>query len=287
MSFQCDICFGLFPKYILTKKTCQFCTNRMDIEKNLTIERSLRIDLEDKGNILEARLDSILGKPDYKHKEQTSDHNSFIQVNNRKKISPRKTSNYSMDLNNRFEILNNNESLETLIVGDSVVRNIGSRINNRKNQKKKNITYCYPGAKAKFIKDKINEMEINVETCDVCITVGGNDIRSENNTFTPTEEIIKSYKEMLETAKQKSRKVIVLGILPRMKESLEWHSRAISINNRIKDSCKNIGINFVDVWDQFYENKPFFDRKGIHFSNTGIAKFSEIIITQFNSIQEN
>jgi len=119
-------------------------------------------------------------------------------------------------------------------MGDSQLRNMGTIISNRKkyNSKKKSTTICYPGANTNFICDRIEELKSDKKSTDLTIHVGGNDIRNtKGNTFTPTEEILESYKRMIEAAKLKARSIIIVGIIPRRFESYEWQSRVRALHS--------------------------------------------------------
>ena len=225
MTIKCDICLGKFANSILLNNICRFCTIRTELENKLTLERHHRAELEDKVNALEAKLNSLL---DNKYEKKPSNFNShnddFKTVNSkRQKSNVIKQNETHISLENRFELLNDNEEIGNIVIGDSQIRNIGKIMNNKKeNSKKKNTAICYPGATTEFIGRKIEELTIDSSSTDIAIHVGGNDIREiENNTFKPTEKIIQNYKKMLEKVKDKSRRSFVIGILPRHNESIE------------------------------------------------------------------
>ena len=292
MTLQCDICFGNFANYLICNNICKFCTTRIELQKELTLERSYRVELQDKVNVLEAKLNSIIDKNHQNHPQADIifNENTFTTVKNKKQARNVKQGKFSMELSNKFEVLNNNEDLNSIILGDSQLRNIGTIINYRKKKgsKKKNLVTCYPGADTKFITSKIQELQTDAEKTDLVIHIGGNNIRRFNDgKFAQTEEIIQSYKEVIEAAKLKGRKVVMMGIIPRRLETNEWHSRAIAINDRIKSICRNQLVNFIDVWEAFTEDESQFQRKGVHLSNKGSNNLADIIIRSLNSIQGN
>jgi hypothetical protein len=295
MTFQCNNCFGKFSKSLITNKICQFCTNRMEIQKDLNFERRCRTELEEKVdvlnekvNVLEAKLNSIL---DNKQNNEEVNVNKDTYTTVKSKKNPNQLTSEiplkHIPISNRFELLNENEELENMIIGDSQIRNIGTIISKRKKKsKKKNIVLCYPGAGTSFLNNKIEELDNCKESSDIGVHIGGNDIRkSQDNSFTPTEDLIKKFKIILESLQRKSRKSFMIGILPRHNESFEWHSRAISINNRLSTICKTFEVDFIDPWSDFYENRTYYDKKGIHLSNSGSNKLADIIINHFNKIQ--
>ena len=291
MTLKCEICLGSFPNYIISNSVCQFCETRIELRKELTLEKRYRVELQDKVNILEAKINSMLDSSHHQRVDTISDSNSFTTVKNKKPTRNIKhPSNHTIKLNNKFEVLNNNEELNTIIMGDSQLRNIGTIINYRKKKgsKKKTTAICYPGANIKFINNKIQDLQTDCKETDLVIHVGGNNIRtSEDGKFTSTEEIIESYKHVIESAKLKGRKIVMTGIIPRRLENNEWLSRAIAINDRIKSMCNNRHINFIDLWEEFYDDESLFDKKGVHLSNKGCNKLADIIINSLNIIQEN
>jgi lysophospholipase L1-like esterase len=167
---------------------------------------------------------------------------------------------------------------------------MGIIINNRKKSKskKKTSTTCFPGANISFLTNRIEELKTNKNLVDIALHVGGNDVRkSGERSFRPTEEIIENYKNLIEAAKMKSRRLVIIGIIPRQHESIEWHSRAIAINTRVEALCKNLHIDFIDLWTEFNENAALFDNKGIHLSRKGSNHLADNIIKYLNKVQGN
>ena len=81
----------MFPKYILSNKICRFCNdNRIitELQKELSSERLYRKQLEEKVNVLEARLNSISDKQEANYRQtNTSNSNEFINVRSKNKSS--------------------------------------------------------------------------------------------------------------------------------------------------------------------------------------------------------
>ncbi len=60
------------------------------------------------------------------------------------------------------------------------------------------------------------------------------------------------YKRLIQQYKEKSSNIIVSGILPRIKESNAFYSKAFSTNNRFKPLCAQENVEFVNFWNNFY-----------------------------------
>ena len=278
---KCNICYGYFPKFLMDESSCLICKCRLELHDEILREKKKNAELEDKVSILEARLESLTEpviKTDQTHQNQ-------VTVNSNRTNKSKNTLEYSIPISNRYSALENDEEIEVYIVGDSQVRNIGPAIskkrreNNRKS-KKTFTTYCYPGATSVQIDHSLSNFD-SKENIDIVLHVGGNEIRNKTGKFNSSEEILDKYKIMLEKCKSKSRKTVVTGILPRLSENEEWLSRALALNTRIKYICKQTNLEFLDIWDTFYNEKSYFTKKGIHLNNSGTIKLSDIMYQHF------
>ena len=89
-----------------------------------------------------------------------------------------------------------------------------------------------------------------------------------------------AYTELFNKLKNKNgnRNVIIVGILPRLKESLTWSSKALAINNWLEQQCSLYNFQFLDLWDIMYQNWYFYNRDGVHLNFKGRAFFTDVIL---------
>ena len=165
---------------------------------------------------------------------------------------------------NRFGILasvddSGKEVVDNLVIGDSRVRPLGR-------------TFCRstdkcivrPGAKIADI-DRVIEAEL--ERCSpkrVIVQVGVNNVGPRTSV-----KIVSDYRSLLQRLKDSRKPVYVTGILPRLRASSEWFSRALALNSTVKQLCLSMGLCFVDLWDQFYGCDRYYLRDGLHLSDEG------------------
>ena len=85
-----------------------------------------------------------------------------------------------------------------------------------------------------------------------------------------SEKILSDYRSLLQRLQNSRKPVIVTGILPRLSGvGNEWYSRAISLNSSVKSLCKDMGLKFVDLWDDFFDGNGYYLRDGLHLSDEG------------------
>lgn len=206
--------------------------------------------------------------------------------------SPRYVTNIATQ--NRFSVLEvidiedeiNSEQQEenetnSLIIGDSLLRGLGKHLannknsnNNNKGTRPSNTVMVYPGANLKLINKKINENQIPQGKSTLVVNVGSNDIFHKH---AASEEVIQEYEQLIDTIKDRADNAIIVGSLPRMKVGAFSLSRAIGINERIRNLCKNAKIGFVDPWSTFIANGKLYQKDGIHLNSGGCKLLASLI----------
>ena len=148
-----------------------------------------------------------------------------------------------------------------LIAGDSMIRHYGSGI--EENTRLRTTTVCKPGK-------GINEVSSDLEKNIVChkytlLSVGGNDIGKFGSI-----ELRSKYRKLLDIIKSRQNKCIILGVLPRLRENNEWHSRVIALNSWLHRECLKDGFVFVDLWKEFIGQRKLYGNDGVHLSHRGV-----------------
>ena len=176
-----------------------------------------------------------------------------------------------LNIKNRFSLLKeesgDEERVDYSVLGNSTVKKFKRRT---KTNMTRNI-YCSPDAGMEKIVEHIENGNLEGDT--VVIHGGGDDIKGMN-----TEKLMELYKNTIEKVINKGKLCIISGILPRLKESPYWSSRAIGINDRVSEICKTKpGVMFVDNWDSFYNNRRFYSEDGIQLNQQGVDMLSTLI----------
>ena len=174
------------------------------------------------------------------------------------------------DIKNRFSLLKegsgDEEGVDYSVLGSSIVR----KFRRRTKRSMRNI-YCSSDAGMEEIAEHLENVITEGNT--VVIHGGGDDIKRMN-----TEKLMKLYKDTIEKVTRRGKRCIISGILPRLKESPYWSSRAIGINNRVQEFCKaKQGVMFIDNWDRFFHNQRFYSEDGIHLNKQGTDMLSMIM----------
>lgn len=170
----------------------------------------------------------------------------------------------SVSTSNRFSILTSvddsgKELVDNLVVGDSRVRPLGRTFCRNRDK-----CVVRPGAK---IADVDSVIKTELERCSpkrVIVQVGVNNVGPRASV-----KIVNDYHSLLQRLKDARKPVYVTGILPRLRASSEWFSRALALNSTVKQLCLSMGLCFVDLWDQFYGCDRYYLRDGLHLSDEG------------------
>ena len=104
------------------------------------------------------------------------------------------------------------------------------------------------------------------------VHVGTNDIKNTNS-----EELLDKYKRMINALKAKRSKFIVSGILPRIGVETHFYSKAFSTNDRLKSLCSKENVEFINLWNHFYDQQILFNRDGLHLNPVGSARLGRLL----------
>ena len=175
---------------------------------------------------------------------------------------------HTVEVSNMFSVLesetqsqgDDTEVVRHLVVGDSRVRPFRRTFCDRKDK-----CIVKSGAKVEDI-DRVVETELRRCTPEVIIVqVGVNNVGPRKS-----EKILSDYRSLLQRLQNSRKPVIVTGILPRLSGvGNEWYSRAISLNSSVKSLCKDMGLKFVDLWDDVFDGNGYYLRDGLHLSDEG------------------
>ncbi len=92
--------------------------------------------------------------------------------------------------------------------------------------------------------DKMSK-EATADTLFV-IHAGTNDVRK-----TRSEELLDKYRKLIQQYTTKSN-IMIPGVLPRVAADDLFYSKAFSLNSCLRNLCKEHGVEFVDMWNDFY-----------------------------------
>ena len=173
---------------------------------------------------------------------------------------------------NRFKILEEeDEPASSFLIGDSMIRQQLTEFCGRVRHRRR--LYCMPGAGIDDVTemtDKVSE-EATADTLFV-IHAGTNDVRK-----TRSEELLDKYRKLIQQYKTKSNNIMISGVLPRVAADDLFYSKAFSLNNRLRNLCKDQGVEFVDMWNDFYNRTGLYHTDGLHLSAVGAARFGRLL----------
>ncbi|KAL0200741.1 hypothetical protein M9458_003928, partial [Cirrhinus mrigala] len=140
--------------------------------------------------------------------------------------------------------------LRTLIVGDSIIRNISSRTT---------TTCCFPQANVSDVNKKLQNILMKHKTANrIIIHVGKNDIRKEQSEF-----LKKDFSELIETL----QRLEVQSFIPaRGTNMFSW---LFGLNTWLQRTCSLQGVNFIDNFNLFWGHRQLFKLDGLHPKKLG------------------
>ena len=196
---------------------------------------------------------------------------------NRNLIVNRKAGNSVADVNRigkKYVSTKNRskESQNVYIAGDSIVAYQGQNLRNRLGN---SVTAsCIRGGKIEDVSCAVSE---SGKSNNIVISVGTNDIGKLGYSA-----IVDKYTDLFNKLRLKKCNVVIVGILPRLKESALWSSRAIAVNNFLQQQCILYNFKYIDLWEVMYKNRFYYNRDGIHLNFRGRNFLSDVIVNKLS-----
>ncbi len=90
--------------------------------------------------------------------------------------------------------------------------------------------------------------------------------RANNVRKTRSEDLLDKYRKLIQQYKTKSSKIMISGVLSRIAADNVFYSKTFSLNHHLETICKQHGIEFVNMWNDIYNNPGLFKEDGLHLS---------------------
>ena len=162
----------------------------------------------------------------------------------------------------------------TLLLGDSLVG--GATESNLTSLRPEYRCGSYPGAGIKRITSRVKALEPASENTLV-LMVGGNDFFGRNGRTGDVGTLLRDYRQLLEAARQKTNRVVVVGLVPRKYRKPEEYRRAVVVNRQLMELCRARKFRYLDPWEEFVGVDKFFAKDGLHFSKLGSKVMANMI----------
>ncbi len=142
----------------------------------------------------------------------------------------------------------------TLIVGDSIIRNISSRTT---------TNCCFTQATVSDVNKELQNIVMKHKTANrVIIHVGKNDIRKGQS-----ELLKQDFSELFETLQRLEVQSFISGPLPA--RGTNMFSRLLGLNTWLQRTCSTKGVNFIDNFNIFWGHRQLFKLDGLHPNKLG------------------
>ena len=207
---------------------------------------------------------------------------SFTAVRNGAR--PTTKSFLPISTHNSFAVLaeEEEEQYESRLIGDSIIRGQLEEFCGRARYTRKRL--CMPGGRINDITAASEEATADSDNNTLFIVhAGTNDIQ-----HTRSEELVDKYKKMIQAFRTKTNNnnLILSGILPRIKAADSFYNKAFSANNRLKTLCLQEGVEFINMWNDFYDKPELFQGDGLHLSAIGSARFGRLISNKVSHFRQ-
>ncbi|KAL0147979.1 hypothetical protein M9458_056706 [Cirrhinus mrigala] len=131
----------------------------------------------------------------------------------------------------------------TLIVGDSIIRNISSRTT---------TTCCFPQTTASDVNRELRNILMKHKTANrIIVHVGKNDIRKEQS-----ELLKKDFSELIKTFRRLEVQTFISGPLPA--RGTNMFSLLLWLNTWLQRTCSLKAVNFIDNFNLFWGHRQLF-----------------------------
>ncbi len=142
----------------------------------------------------------------------------------------------------------------TLIVGDSIIRNVSSRTA---------TTCCFPQATVSDVNKELRSIVMKHKTANrVIIHVGKNDIRKRQS-----EMLKQDFSELFETLQRLEVQSFISGPLPA--RGTNMFSRLLGLNTWLQRTCSTKGVNFINNFNIFWGHRQLYKLDGLHPNKLG------------------
>ena len=260
------------------------CSKSVDVKKvDDKIEELKKVVIENRDEIVET------GKQVVEIREEIAsfkDNGNFRLVKG-KKSTVVKDKEQGIALANRYAALEDeaeSSEVEAYVIGDSIVREQTYHFA-MKSKKRRRKVQSYSGCKAKKVIDEVKALKVqNKDTC-IIANVGSNDLYLRENKVGNTEPLVDDLKSLVDSIVEKTNRGILVGLMPRVYASYFAMSKAIGINERLRNYCNQKRVDFIDVWKIFISKRQYFRRDGIHLNETGHKKLGEILCEEFERVK--
>lgn len=145
----------------------------------------------------------------------------------------------------------------TLIVGDSIIRNV--RFFNA-------ATHCFPGSTVPVLLEKLPALLHSLPSSikRVLVHIGSNDSARRQS------ELIKNdFMDLLNFLTSSGKSVFISGPIPTVARGADSFSRILSLNTWLQSTCSTHNINFIDNFNLFWNRSLLFKADGLHPNRNG------------------
>ena len=200
---------------------------------------------------------------------------------NRRRVAKRiinRICNSPVPVSNRFQGLanKNNDEPPVFLVGDSYAKFMDEEFCSRRNRKRRRMYLS--GGDIDDITAAINSELKDDSNEHLVLLSSGNDVALKR-----PSELYGKYKSLLNSLIDKRRGVACVGIVPRLSWNKYEYNQGCSINKMLEELCRVLNIAFINVWDEFQDQKLLYARDGIHLNSIGNARLGRLIDTGFIS----
>ncbi|CAJ1085741.1 unnamed protein product [Xyrichtys novacula] len=161
----------------------------------------------------------------------------------------------------RSERKSKNGEPQTLIVGDSAIKDI-------QNMSKNSKVLCFPKDMVCDITGKIQDIVASYPSLTaIVIHCGANDIVTEQS-----EKLKRDFSELLKTVSSLNAQVFISGPLPPIKRGDMRFSRLFALNRWLSTACTK--VNFIDNFRLFWDRRHYFRADGLSLNKAGVKLFT-------------
>ena len=155
------------------------------------------------------------------------------------------------------------KSRSGVVIGDSLVKGIHRRVCGKERDSR--LVCCLPGAGVSDISDRVfGILKGEGNQTQVVVHVGNHDVGRKRD-----GDINQKFRELGWKLRTKINRVVISGLLPVTRDSMERNREREHLNLWLMGWCKREGFRYLDNWGSFWGRWDLYKRDGLYLNRRG------------------
>lgn len=150
-----------------------------------------------------------------------------------------------------------------LVIGDSTIKGTDRRVGTK--GRDSGLVCCLPGAGVRDVSDRVfRTLRGEGDKPQVIVHVGTHDIGRIGE-----GDIRQGFMELGWKLKAKTDRVVISGLLPVPRDSLERNREREGLNSWLRGWCRREGFRYLSNWGSYWGRCDLYEKDGLHLNRKG------------------